>query len=57
MELVQALLLNIGYGFLFFLAFGVMLLTVIFFGMAFWDTVGRKLFRRAPASKPSESQR
>lgn len=57
MELVQGLLLNIGYGFLFFLAFGVMLLTMLFFGMALWDTVGRKLLRRAPTSESADSPR
>jgi hypothetical protein len=45
MDILIALLLNIVYGFLFFLAFGVMLLTVVYFGMALWENFGKRLFR------------
>ncbi len=46
METFIALLLNIIYGFIFILAFGVMTLTAGVFLMAAWSTVAR-LFRRA----------
>ena len=47
METLLALLLNVVYGFLFFLAFGVLILTTVVFAMAFWDKVGRPLLTRA----------
>lgn len=46
MDTVLALLLNIVYGFLFFVAFGVLIITTGVFGLAFWDKVGRPLVRR-----------
>ena len=42
METFISLLLNIVYGFLFFLGFGVMMLTVIYFARALWDIMGRE---------------
>jgi hypothetical protein len=45
MDIAVSLLLNIVYGFLFFLAFGVMILTFVYFGMAIWENFGKKLFR------------
>lgn len=46
MDIFTALLLNIVYGFIFFLAFGIMLLTVVYFGMAIWENFGKSLFNR-----------
>ncbi|MDQ4075050.1 MAG: hypothetical protein M3220_02250 [Chloroflexota bacterium] len=46
MEILLALLVNIIYGVLFFLAFAVMFLTVALFAMAFWDKVVRPLLNR-----------
>ena len=46
METFVSLLLNIVYGFLFFVGFGVMILTVITFARAFWDIMGRELGRK-----------
>ncbi len=46
MDIFLALLVNVVYGFLFFLAFGVMFITVIVFCMAFWDKVGKRIFQR-----------
>lgn len=54
MDTALALLLNIVYGFLFFLAFGVLIATTGVFALAFWDVVGRKLFQRKAADEPSE---
>lgn len=45
MDVAIPILLNIVYGFLFFLAFGVMILTFIYFSMAIWENFGKKLFR------------
>jgi hypothetical protein len=45
MDIAVSLLLNIIYGFLFFLAFGVMLLTTIYFSMAIWENFGKKRFK------------
>jgi hypothetical protein len=45
MEIAVALLLNIVYGLLFFLAFGVLVLTIIYFSMALWENFGKKLFK------------
>jgi len=45
MDVAVSLFLNIVYGFLFFLAFGVLILTVIYFSMAIWENFGKKLFR------------
>lgn len=49
MDIALALLLNIFYGFLFFLAFGVLLFTLLVFGLAAWDTVRR--WGQEPASE------
>ncbi len=46
MDTAIALLINIVYGFLFFLAFGVLIATTGVFALAFWEKVGRKLFQR-----------
>ncbi len=51
MEPLIALLLNIVYGFFFFLAFGVMFLTIALFAMATWDKVGRPLLHRLRGSR------
>jgi hypothetical protein len=45
MNILLALLLNIVYGFIFFLAFGVFILTVVYFGLAIWENFGKRLFR------------
>ena len=50
MNMISVILLNIVYGTLFFLAFGVLIGTVVLFCMAFWDKIGRDLFHRTLGS-------
>lgn len=58
MDTLLALLLNVVYGFLFFLAFGVLFATMVVFALVFWDKVGRRLLRRpAPLDEPSARSR
>lgn len=53
MDTIAALLLNIVYGFLFFLAFGVMGATMLFFGLATWQRAIRPLLGRLRGNSPS----
>jgi hypothetical protein len=56
MDTALALLLNIVYGFLFFVAFGVLIATTGVFAVAFWDVVGRRWFgRKAKDELPKRS--
>lgn len=41
MDILAGLALNIVYGFLFFVALGVMVLTLVMFAMAAWSITGR----------------
>ncbi|MGH2543141.1 MAG: hypothetical protein ACRDIB_10100 [Ardenticatenaceae bacterium] len=52
MDTVLALLLNIVYGFLFFLAFAVMIGTFVLFALALWNNAVRPVLNRLRSSRP-----
>ena len=47
MEILVAFLLNVVYGFIFFLAFLVLIMTFVYFSMAIWENFGKRLLRRS----------
>ena len=51
MEIMTSLLLNIVYGFIFFLAFAVFAVTVVAFAVATWQTIGRLVRREATSAE------
>jgi hypothetical protein len=51
MDTLIAILLNVVYGILFFLAFGVLIGTTGLFALATWDVIGRRMWQRLRGSK------
>jgi hypothetical protein len=47
MEILVAFLLNVVYGFIFFLAFLVLVMTFVYFSMAIWENFGKRFLRRS----------